>query len=342
MQFPSSMLNSTRACVHRSVQHFCQHPISISSTRRALEKSVRARPWILTYRKKPTQDKCVQRYMKTVHEGTSPVLVNRLQCPSNWLNKQTFMYQRCFPLFGSRCDFNYVQINRYHSHINYRHFSVQLRQKQKSTEEIKTTPEEGENNLKEPEEKLTLVQRFKKTYKEHGKVLIGVHLVTSCVWFGTFYGIVDSGVDIVALLEKLGCSETIINPFKSSSMGNVALAYLMYKLATPARYTVTIGGTNMVIKYMRKTARLPPLKKEDQLRSMFKQEVKDRSTKLKRRAIARAKRTKRINEGRRVIAVGRDFITKCKSKSDRIRLKWKSFRLNKKNSKRKNGSSSRN
>lgn len=37
------------------------------------------------------------------------------------------------------------------------------------------------------EQKLSIFQRFKKTYKEHGKVLIGVHLITSTIWFGSFY-----------------------------------------------------------------------------------------------------------------------------------------------------------
>lgn len=32
-----------------------------------------------------------------------------------------------------------------------------------------------------------LVQRFKKTFKQYGKVMIPVHLLTSSVWFGTFY-----------------------------------------------------------------------------------------------------------------------------------------------------------
>lgn len=32
-----------------------------------------------------------------------------------------------------------------------------------------------------------LYQRFKKTFKQYGKVMIPVHLVTSSVWFGTFY-----------------------------------------------------------------------------------------------------------------------------------------------------------
>lgn len=32
-----------------------------------------------------------------------------------------------------------------------------------------------------------LIQRFKKTFKQYGKVMIPVHLLTSTVWFGTFY-----------------------------------------------------------------------------------------------------------------------------------------------------------
>lgn len=32
-----------------------------------------------------------------------------------------------------------------------------------------------------------LVQRFKKTFKQYGKVMIPVHLLTSTFWFGTFY-----------------------------------------------------------------------------------------------------------------------------------------------------------
>lgn len=36
-------------------------------------------------------------------------------------------------------------------------------------------------------ENLSVFQRFKKTYKEHGKVLVGVHLITSTIWFGSFF-----------------------------------------------------------------------------------------------------------------------------------------------------------
>lgn len=34
---------------------------------------------------------------------------------------------------------------------------------------------------------ISLYQRFKKTFRQYGKVLIPVHLITSGIWFGTFY-----------------------------------------------------------------------------------------------------------------------------------------------------------
>lgn len=37
------------------------------------------------------------------------------------------------------------------------------------------------------DDSIGLVQRFKRTFKQYGKVMIPVHLVTSSVWFGTFY-----------------------------------------------------------------------------------------------------------------------------------------------------------
>ena len=121
---------------------------------------------------------------------------------------------------------------------------------------------EDKNNVKESgvqsDVKLSLFQRFKQMSKDYWYVLIPVHIVTSVGWFGGFYFavkryvcnfhfqtnyciLVYSGLDVVTLLENLGVSEKIINPLKGSSAGYVALAYVMYKVATPARYTVTLG-----------------------------------------------------------------------------------------------------
>ncbi|TMS11270.1 Uncharacterized protein E3U43_020263 [Larimichthys crocea] len=108
-----------------------------------------------------------------------------------------------------------------------------------------------------------LVQRFKKTFKQYGKVMIPVHLVTSSVWFGTFYYAAMHGVNVVPFLEMIGLPESLVGLLKDSSSGYALTAYAMYKIATPARYTVTLGGTSLSVQYLRKHGYLstpPPVK----------------------------------------------------------------------------------
>ncbi|XP_042346658.1 uncharacterized protein C18orf19 homolog B [Plectropomus leopardus] len=97
-----------------------------------------------------------------------------------------------------------------------------------------------------------LVQRFKRTFKQYGKVMIPVHLVTSSVWFGTFYYAAMKGVNVVPFLEMIGLPESLVGLLRDSSSGYALTAYAMYKIATPARYTVTLGGTSLSVQYLRK------------------------------------------------------------------------------------------
>ncbi|XP_030068437.1 protein FAM210A [Microcaecilia unicolor] len=123
-----------------------------------------------------------------------------------------------------------------------------------------------------------LVQRFKKTFKQYGKVLIPVHLVTSAFWFGSFYYAAMKGINVVPFLEFIGLPESIVNILKNSQSGNALTAYAMYKIATPARYTVTLGGTSISVKYLRKYGYLstpPPMK--DYLQDRM-EETKERIT----------------------------------------------------------------
>ena len=64
------------------------------------------------------------------------------------------------------------------------------------------------------DQNLTVFQRFKKTYKEHGKVLVCVHIATSVVWFGSFYMIASRLVPVVkqitTFVEKEGMSEPVV------------------------------------------------------------------------------------------------------------------------------------
>ena len=85
------------------------------------------------------------------------------------------------------------------------------------------------------EEKTNIFQKFKKMSKDYWYVLVPVHLATSIVWFGGFYAMCKSGVDVAALLQWFGVSETYVEKLSNSEMGYAALAYACYKVATPIR-----------------------------------------------------------------------------------------------------------
>ncbi|XP_072805469.1 protein FAM210A [Vicugna pacos] len=110
---------------------------------------------------------------------------------------------------------------------------------------------------------ISLYQRFKKTFRQYGKVLIPVHLITSGVWFGTFYYAAIKGVNVVPFLELIGLPDSVVNILKNSQSGNALTAYALFKIATPARYTVTLGGTSFMVKYLRSHGYMstpPPVK----------------------------------------------------------------------------------
>lgn len=72
-------------------------------------------------------------------------------------------------------------------------------------------------------------------FKDYWYVLVPVHVATSVVWFGGFYVMCKSGVDVGSLLQFFGASEAYVEKLSNSNMGYAALAYGCYKLATPAR-----------------------------------------------------------------------------------------------------------
>ncbi|XP_071593193.1 protein FAM210A [Heliangelus exortis] len=146
------------------------------------------------------------------------------------------------------------------------------------------TPKQGpvESLSSEPDplqdKSISLVQRFKKTFKQYGKVMIPVHLLTSTVWFGSFYYAAMKGVNVVPFLELIGLPDSITDILKNSQSGNALTAYALYKIATPARYTVTLGGTSIAVQYLRKHGYMstpPPVKEYIQDRM---EETKDKIT----------------------------------------------------------------
>lgn len=80
-------------------------------------------------------------------------------------------------------------------------------------------------------------------------------------------------------------------------MGYLAISYAMYKIATPLRYTVTLGGTTLSIKYLREWGYIKPVPSKEQLKEMYqvkkesfketiqetKEELRQRKDQLKER-----------------------------------------------------------
>jgi len=110
-------------------------------------------------------------------------------------------------------------------------------------------------------------------------VLVPVHVATSIVWYGSFYVMCKSGLDVVGMMEAIGIGEKILNPLRSSDVGYYALAYAMYKIATPARYTVTVGGTGYTVKILQQRGILTAKEVKEQIKDTaddLKDDVKER------------------------------------------------------------------
>ncbi|VTJ63311.1 Hypothetical predicted protein [Marmota monax] len=80
----------------------------------------------------------------------------------------------------------------------------------------------------------SLYQRFKKTFRQYGKVLIPVHLMTSGVWFGAFDYAARRGLNAVPVLELLGLPDSVVNTLKKFPDWKCPDSKAMFKIATPA------------------------------------------------------------------------------------------------------------
>ncbi|KAJ8687180.1 hypothetical protein QAD02_022974 [Eretmocerus hayati] len=101
-------------------------------------------------------------------------------------------------------------------------------------------------------QKPSIFQKFKQMAKDYWYILVPVHVVTSLGWVFVFYISVKNGVDIVGILKSLNLSERYLAMLEGSNAGHWAVTYALYKVFTPIRYTVTIGGTTMSIRYLNK------------------------------------------------------------------------------------------
>ncbi|XP_030003287.1 uncharacterized protein C18orf19 homolog A [Sphaeramia orbicularis] len=138
---------------------------------------------------------------------------------------------------------------------------------------------------------LGLGSRFKLALQQYGKVLIPVHLITSAAWFGSFYCAAMNGMDVVPLLEMVpGFPERIVDLLQNSPGGHALTAYTLYKVATPARYTISLGGTSLSVRYLRRHGYMTP---PPPVREYLQDKMEETKEKLKGRKDMKDKGDKR-------------------------------------------------
>ncbi|KAG7267095.1 hypothetical protein CRUP_011201 [Coryphaenoides rupestris] len=101
-------------------------------------------------------------------------------------------------------------------------------------------------------------QQLKKVFKEYGAVGVSFHICMSLMSLGMFYLLVSSGIDMAAVLCKLGFSEAVVQSKMAAGTSTFVLAYAVHKLFAPVRISITLVSVPLLVRYLRKTGLFKP------------------------------------------------------------------------------------
>ncbi|XP_041748563.2 uncharacterized protein LOC121578322 [Coregonus clupeaformis] len=125
---------------------------------------------------------------------------------------------------------------------------------------VDQTPKEAsakgpeEPKVPEPEEdKPSKTQQLKKIFKEYGAVGVSFHICMSLMSLGMFYLAVSSGIDMAAILYKIGFSESLVQSKLAAGTSTFVLAYAIHKLFAPLRISITLMSVPLLVRHVRKT-----------------------------------------------------------------------------------------
>ncbi|TMW46468.1 hypothetical protein DOY81_008452 [Sarcophaga bullata] len=93
--------------------------------------------------------------------------------------------------------------------------------------------------------------QLKQAFKDYGSTIIIFHVAISLVSLGSFYLLVSSGIDLVALLERLEFAPTALKSNIALGASNFVIAYAVHKVFAPVRISITLGATPFIVKYLR-------------------------------------------------------------------------------------------
>uniref|UniRef100_A0A8B9VES7 DUF1279 domain-containing protein n=1 Tax=Anas zonorhyncha TaxID=75864 RepID=A0A8B9VES7_9AVES len=105
--------------------------------------------------------------------------------------------------------------------------------------DVGRSPEKAATDLSSENKKLNKSQQLKKVFKEYGTVGVSFHVGISLVSLGIFYLAVSSGVDMTAVLFKLGFSESSLQSKRAAGTGTFAITIV--SVTFTVRYSRKIG-----------------------------------------------------------------------------------------------------
>ncbi|XP_012603959.2 protein FAM210B, mitochondrial [Microcebus murinus] len=108
------------------------------------------------------------------------------------------------------------------------------------------------------EKKQSKSQQLKKVFQEYGAVAVSLHIGISLISLGIFYMVVSSGVDMSAVLLKLGLKESLIQSKVAAGTSTFVVAYAIHKLFAPVRISITLVSVPLIVRYFRKVGFFKP------------------------------------------------------------------------------------
>uniref|UniRef100_A0A8P4KI85 Family with sequence similarity 210 member B n=1 Tax=Dicentrarchus labrax TaxID=13489 RepID=A0A8P4KI85_DICLA len=130
---------------------------------------------------------------------------------------------------------------------------------EQNLKEASTTSSSTLNAPREPEAgKPNKTQQLKKVFKEYGAVGVSFHICISLMSLGMFYLLISSGIDMTAVLCKLGFSEAVVRSKMAAGTSTFVLAYAIHKLFAPVRISITLVSVPLIVRYFRKTGLFKP------------------------------------------------------------------------------------
>ncbi|XP_038659026.1 protein FAM210B, mitochondrial isoform X2 [Scyliorhinus canicula] len=100
--------------------------------------------------------------------------------------------------------------------------------------------------------KLSKSQQLKQVFKEYGAVGVVFHTGISLTSLGMFYLVVSSGMDVAAILYKMGFNEAVVQSRMAAGTSTFLLAYAVHKVFAPVRMSITLISVPLIVRYFRK------------------------------------------------------------------------------------------